>query len=177
MIHIEVESKLRVDDISLTREKIRKLARFIGIENKVDDYYALDSKERPKKSVRVRRKGRKVEINIKKWIDYKNGIYAKKEIEFEVSDTNAFFELMKDFGFKKWLRKEKRTELYKNGNASIELNHVKNIGWFIEIEILCSKKDVEKAREKISSLRKELGLDRKVEKRGYTEMLLEKRRS
>jgi len=34
---------------------------------------------------------------------------------------------------RKWLRKEKRCEIYTiKKNFHIELNHVKNLGWFVE---------------------------------------------
>ena len=51
-----------------------------------DDYYSLEKRKYPKKSLRVRDKGKRREVNFKQWRSYKNGVWAKKEVEFEVSD-------------------------------------------------------------------------------------------
>src|SRR6185436_6256700 len=97
----------------------------------------------PEKSLRVRDMGSIREVNFKKRNSLTNGIYAKKEVQFQISDVKGFFELIKDFGFRKWLHKEKTTELYKtNHGVHIELNHVKKLGWFLELEVLCPPKEV-----------------------------------
>jgi len=179
MSWIEVESKIKVQDVKHAREQIRKIAKFVGRMNKVDDYYSLERRKYPKRSLRVRYKGRKREINFKQRISYKNGIWAKKEVEFQVSDLNNFFDLLDDFGFRKWMKKEKKTELYKTKDGvMIELDYVKRMGWFIEIEILCKEnwKEIAKARNRISKVRKELGVEKKyIIKRGYTKALWELR--
>jgi len=134
----EVESKIRVSNVNEARKRIKKIAKFIGKEKKVDDYYSLHHGVYPKKSLRVRDKGKKREVNFKQRHSYSNGVWAKKEVEFEVSDLRGFFDLLADFGFKKWMRKEKLTELYRTKNGiNIELNFVKRLGWYIEIEVLC----------------------------------------
>ena len=163
---VEVESKIKIKNFDEARKKIRKIAKFIKLEKKIDDYYSLRYNKYPKKSLRVRDKGKKREVNFKQRLNYKNGIWAKKEVEFEVSDLKGFYELLEDFGFKKWLRKEKITELYRtNDEVSIELNYVKNLGWFIEIE---------NARRKIAKVRNLLGMKRnEIEKKGYTRALWE----
>ncbi|MCH7568104.1 MAG: class IV adenylate cyclase [Nanoarchaeota archaeon] len=178
MSWIEVESKIRVHDVNQARKRIREIAKFVKIENKVDDYYSLKHDVYPKRSLRIRRKGKKVEVNFKQWLSYVNGVHAKREVEFEVSDLKGFFDLLDDFGFKKWLSKEKRTELYKTRDGTkIELNHVKGLGWFIEIEILCQPKNIASARKRIMNIRRKLALPRKdiprkdIKKIGYTKDL------
>ena len=177
---IEVESKVRVNDVSEIRRKIKKISAFIRVEKKIDDYYSLEHNGYPKKSLRVRNKGKKREVNFKQRLNYKNGIWAKREVEFTVSDLKGFFELLNDFGFKKWLRKEKITELYRTKNGvNIELNYVKNLGYFMEIEVMCKEtgRDVEIARKKIEKIRKLLRINRRdIEKKGYTRALWEMRK-
>ena len=153
--------------------KIKEIAKFVRKEKKVDDYYALNACRYPKKSLRVRRSGEDVVVNFKGWINYKNGIHAKKEVEFKVSDLKGFFYLLKDFGFKKWLRKEKITELYKTKDGvSIELSYVKKLGWFVEIEIICAKSKIVPARRRIAELRNIIGFKKvDIEKSGYTKDL------
>lgn len=181
MSWIEVESKLKVKDVTETRKKIKKIAKFVKREKKVDEYYALNYSGRyPKKSLRVRNKGKICEVNFKSPISYIHGVHAKREVEFRVSDLKGFFDLLNEFGFKKWLKKEKLTELYLTENGvHIELNEVKGLGWFIELEVLCKEKNVKKARSKISFVRKKLGYSDKgyVEKKGYTKELWEKKKN
>ena len=56
----------------------------------------------------------------------------------------------------------------------IELNHVKKLGWFLEIEVLCKLNDVSSARKKVVSVRDKLGFTEKdSEPRGYTKQLWE----
>jgi len=61
--------------------------------------------------------------------------------------------------------------------VNLELNYVKRLGWFIEIEILCQPKDIKKARKKIIEVRDKLELNKKyIEKKGYTKALWDLKR-
>jgi predicted adenylyl cyclase CyaB len=175
---LEVESKIKVSNVKDMRKKIKKIAKYIKTERKIDNYYSLKSGVYPKKSLRVRSKGSKVEVNFKKWGPYNKGIHTKEESEFEVSDLKNFFGLLNDFGFKRWISKEKTTELYKTRDGiNLELNHVKKLGWYLEIEALCHKSGVSKAKKNILNIRKKLEIDNKdIEKRGYTKQLWSLRR-
>jgi predicted adenylyl cyclase CyaB len=175
MSWIEVETKIPIknSDLNTVKKKIKQIAKFVKKETKKDDYYTLEYFQYPEKSLRVRDKGKIREVNFKKRISYKDGIYAKKEVQFEISDTKGFFDLINDFGFRRWLHKEKTTELYKSKNGvNIEFNHVKKLGWFLELEILCQPREVESARKKIDWIRTQLGYSSKdSESKGYTKQL------
>jgi adenylate cyclase, class 2 len=175
MSWFEVETKVGVkdSDVKEVKERIKQIASYVKTEHKKDDYYSLEYFSYPEKSLRVRDKGTKREVNFKQWKNYSRGVHVKKEVQFKVSDLEGFFELIKDFGFKKWIGKEKKTSLFRTKQGvNIELNHVKKLGWFLEIEYICREKDIEKARKKVIETRKRLGFDlRNVEKRGYTKML------
>ena len=173
MSWIEVETKVPVKSAADARKRIKKIARFAGKENKKDDYYSLEYFNYPEKSLRVRDKGRVREVNFKRRKSFAGGVYAKTEVQFQISDIDGFFELIKDFGFRKWLHKEKTTELYKTRNGvNIELNYVKRLGWFLEIEVLCRPNQVETARRKVIAVRSALGFSEgDVEPRGYTKQL------
>jgi len=175
MSWIEVESKIPLKDIEVSsiREKIKKIAKFVGKEKKKDDYYSLEYFNYPEKSLRVRDKGKIKEVNFKTRHSYISGVHAKKEVQFEISDTAGFFELIENFGFRKWLHKEKITDLYKTKfGVNIELNNVKNLGWFLEIECLSKPAEVSLARKKVIAVRSALGFTEKnAEKRGYTKQI------
>ncbi len=175
MSWIEVETKIpfKEKDLSSVRDRIKKIARFVKKQTKKDDYYTLEYFQYPEKSLRVRDMGKIREVNFKKRISFVNGIHAKKEVQFQISDIKGFFDLIQDFGFRKWLHKEKTTELYRTkSGVNIELNHVNKLGWFLELEVLCSNKDINNARKKIKEAREALGFSEKdSEVRGYTKQL------
>lgn len=175
MSWIEVETKIpfKEKDLDSVKERIRKIAKFVKKQDKKDDYYTLEYFQYPEKSLRVRDMGKIREVNFKKRISLVNGIHAKKEVQFQISDIKGFFDLINDFGFRKWLHKEKTTELYKTRNGvNIELNYVKKLGWFLELEVLCSPKEINSARKKIIEVREGLGFTEKdCESRGYTKQL------
>lgn len=177
MSWIEVESKipLKDKDVKSVRTGIKKIARFVKRETKKDDYYSLEYFNYPEKSLRVRDKGKVKEVNFKKRHSYLNGVHAKNEVQFEISDTKNFINLIEDFGFRKWLHKEKSTELYKTSSGvSIELNKVKGLGYFLELEVLCPLNSIASARKKVIAVRSLLGFSEKdSEQRGYTKQLWE----
>jgi len=177
---IEVEAKIQMQNPSKYREKIKHLANLKFKEKKIDDYYTLESlKGYPQKSLRIRKHEKFYEINFKQRISYINGIHAKNEEEFRVTNLPHFLDLIKDFGFKQWLRKEKMSEIYEIRKIfHIEINYVKHLGWFLEIERLCySKKQVANARQNILQIIKKLNIDKKdIVKEGYTKMLWDKKK-
>ncbi len=177
---IEVEAKVAVGDPYLIRKRAGTVARYVTREKKIDDYYTLESLEHyPKKSLRIRKVNGFYKVNFKQSMGYKRGVHAKKEIEFKISDINDFLKLIADFGFRKWLRKEKESEVYKiRKNFHIELNNVKGLGWFVEVEYLAGPNEVEKARKEVAKFMRMLGFSEKeCIKSGYTKSLWDKMRA
>lgn len=175
---IEVETKIKISNPNLIREKARKLGKFIGNQKKIDDYYTLEPLYRfPKKSLRIRKINNQFQVNFKRRLSFKKGVHAKKEIEITFTDISNFLALIADFGFRKWLRKEKETELYEvEKNLHIELNFVKDLGWFVEVECISDIHNIINAREKVTKLIDELGFSEKDSiKEGYTKMLWDKK--
>ena len=171
---IEVEAKIKVSNPELFRKGIKKLAKFIGKENKIDSYYTLENaRNYPGKSLRIRKRKGIYEINFKQRLSYIKGIHAKNEHEFTVKDITPFLDLIKEFGFKQWLIKEKISEVYKiNNNFHIEINFVKHLGWFIEIEYLTDNKGISHARDKVLDVINKLGINSNdIVKEGYTRLL------
>ena len=175
---IEVETKAKITNPEKLRILAQKIGRYKGKERKIDDYYSLENLENyPKKSLRIRKKGNVYEVNFKQRISFDNRVYAKKETEFKITSINDFIRLIHDFGFKKWLTKEKYTEIYEiKKNFHIEINHLKRLGWFVEVEYLCTAKDIALARKEVIKAMKNLGLKEKdFIKEGYTKLLWDKK--
>ena len=178
---IEVEAKIKISNPDYFRNKIKKFARFAGKKRKIDSYYTLgEADSYPKRSLRIRRLDGHYEVNIKKRISYIKGVHAKREIELRSIEKNslpAFLDILKDFGFKKWLVKEKESEIYRiKENFNVEINNVRKLGWFIEVEKLSDAKGIERARMEVVNFIKQLGVSEKnIIKDGYTKMLWDKR--
>jgi adenylate cyclase, class 2 len=177
---IEVEAKVKIKNPRKFIKTISKLAKFQGKIKKVDNYYTLENRKTyPKKSLRVRKYGDHYKVNFKRSFPYESNVHAKNELEFNVSDISNFLELISDFGFKPWLKKEKVTHLYNvKPNFNIEVNYVKKIGWFLEFEYLVSKKrHIKKARAEILRIMSIFDFKSKdIIKSGYTRLLWNKRK-
>jgi len=177
---IEVEAKVSIGDPNKFRKLVKKLGKFKGRTKKIDDYYALGKlKEYKKRTLRIRKTGNHYEVNIKNKISYVKGVHAKREVELKSTSKGslpAFVEIIKDLGFKRWLRKEKTTELYEiKKNFIIEINNVKGLGWFIEVEYLSDLKGIKKARDRVVKIINKLGVSEKeIIKDGYTKMMWNK---
>lgn len=170
----EVELKARVKNPNIIRQRIKKIARFVKKVKKVDHYYTLEKNGYPTKSLRIRNQGRFHLVNFKKRVSYLQGIYTKKEVEFNLEDIQGFLAVLKEFGFRLWIIKHKESEVYKYKSASIELNNLRRLGWFVEVEILTTN-NVSEARKNILTIFKLLGINKNdIEKKGYTRLLWEK---
>lgn len=185
MVWLEVETKVKLDEreVENLREKIKKIANFVKSGTKGDDYFAIRRNGYPKKAFRIRAMKDEFEVNFKKWLKkyWTEDIVVKQEFEFklkgkeEVEDLLALF---RDLGFVEWVKKIKKNETYaykKDKRASIEINNVKHLGSFIEIEYLCQPHELNKARKKIREILKILEINpKKIDNTGYTRMLWDK---
>ena len=72
MVLLEVETKVRIDNVNALRKKIQKIATFKKKESRSDDYFAIRRKFRksayPKKAFRIRDNGKEFVVNFKKWL-------------------------------------------------------------------------------------------------------------
>jgi len=180
---LEVETKVKIENVSKLRNKIKKIAKFEKKESRGDDYFALQKKGYPKKSFRIRDDGKKVIVNFKKHLKklWKQGVVVKREFEFELTDMTHignFLALLEDFGFKEWVKKRKTTESYlykEDKRVIIEINKVQHLGYYMEIEYKAKLSEVEKARKKILQVLQKLEIDKsQIDNIGYTKKLYNK---
>lgn len=183
MVWLEVETKVKLLDSEVKdiREKIKRIAVFEKEGTKADDYFAIQNKlDYPKKAFRIRATKNKFEVNFKRWLTnlWTKDIVVKQEFEFELEGKDQvedLLELFRDLGFKEWVKKIKKNETYqykKDKRASIEINNVKHLGYFLEIEYLCQPNELKKARNKIREVLKTLGIrPEQIDNTGYTKML------
>jgi len=178
----EVESKIKINDYRKVREVVRKIASFKSKETKKDEYFALHDEGYPRKSFRIRDNGQNYVVNFKKKMDNLSDkeIVVKEEYEFAIKsrdEVSNFLSLCKDLGFKEWVGKNKKSESYsykKNRKVTIELNDVAKLGRWMEIEYLCPKNEIKKAKKIINdvlSIIYESGGLGQIDNTGYTKML------
>ncbi|MBB6042705.1 class IV adenylate cyclase [Borreliella yangtzensis] len=167
----EVESKAFIPQKELKR--IIKLAnkkfKFIKEEIKTDIYYS-----NLKKIIRIRKLNtlEKIVTFKKKIIDNNNTIEINKEVEFKIDNINNFLILMKELKFKKLYKKIKKSLIYHINNLNVEINEIKNLGFFLEIEkIVTNQNDIDLAKREIASIINQLGLKENLETRSYFELL------
>jgi len=190
MSWFEVESKSRITNYLILKSKIKQLGVFVKKTVKNDDYYALFPNNKvsnyPLKAFRVRydKSDGSYTINFKKLLKKVSSkeVVVKEEYEFIISDKhglNNFFSLIKDLGFSKWITKTKTSEVYEHRKfrgVHLELNRVKGLGDFLEVELLVNKKsEILGAKRKVLSVLKELGVIDDVNNTGYTKMLYSKK--
>lgn len=184
MVWLEIETKIKIDDSEVPkfRKRIKEIAKFEKKGKKEDDYFAIQKSPMyyPKKAFRIRAMKDNFEVNFKKHLKnhWTKDVVVKQEFEFslkgkeQVQDLLALF---KDLGFTEWVKKIKWNETYKwkkDKNVAIELNRVKYLGYFIEIEYLAKKADIERARNKLRKVMEELGIKpEQIDNTGYTKML------
>lgn len=185
MVLLEVETKVKIenDKVSALRAKIRKIAKFKKKESRTDDYFAIPLKQvgiirkYPKKAFRIRKAGGEYVVNFKKWLRkyWSDGIVVKEEYEFQTKYPKQFLVLMDDLGFEQWVKKFKTTEKYvykKDPRVIIEINFVKHLGYFMEMEFIAHPSQMKMAKSKLKNVLKELEIkDSQVCNEGYTKML------
>ncbi len=176
MSWMEVEAKVRVDNIKEVERKIKKIAKFIKKHKIEDTYYTFKTVNGyPEERFRIRKTDGKYVINFKRRKDLPFDIQAKEEFEFQIRDKKVFEEFLKEFNFKQFVHKIKESKIYRYKDINIEVNNVKHLGYFLEIEILCPKNKVREAKQKINRVLKLLKIKpSQIERRGYTRMLYNK---
>jgi adenylate cyclase class 2 len=172
---LEIEVKSWIDD----PEEIRKILdeRFtpLGEYSKYDTYFRFPREER---YFRLRTQEEKLIVTLKQKSVH-DGVEENEETEFTVSDREKFEKFVRDLGCTEYIEKIKTSRVYRDGDLTIELSHVRDLGWFVEIEKLAvesiSREERKEIRERLLELLDDLGLGReRIEGRYYIEMLEEK---
>lgn len=110
--------------------------------------------------------------------DIVDGMETNREVEFTVSDEEAFAELAHRVGCRVFVRKQKRGTLYSCDGLGVELSEVAGLGTFLEVEKVVEDDDPEAVSTAQSGIRaffSKLGVpSEKIESRPYNDILLER---
>ena len=193
----EIEIKAHVKNSNICKKKLSAIAGEETAFSKDDTYWFAPAVLHYFSGPRVRQetKGK----NIKTLVTWKNkekraGLEVNDEHELEISSEKEFEELLVLLGLKKQITKHKEGwAWYYNGitielckvsgsvkrntkkSSSLKQNQVKNLGWFLELEIIAgddSDVTVSSAKNKLFVLLEKAGIEKEsIESRYYAEML------
>jgi len=181
---IEVEQKFRVVDVAELESRLRALgADHRGTAEQADRYFAHPSRDfaQTDEAFRLRRIG---EFNFITYKGPKLDATTKTRREVEVGLANGqtaasdAAELFLALGFSTVaevckLRRD-YSVTWQGQPIGVSLDEVVELGDFVELEIVTSPDDADRARKSLASLAAKLDL-RNSERRSYLELLLEAR--
>lgn len=173
----EIEAKVHISkaDFKRLKDEILKIAKYKKQIKNVDCYFGNIDKQF---FLRTREQDNKSFIHLKTKKREK-GIEMNQEIELPVISSSKIHVLFKKIGIPLTARKEKVSDYYQYKDMVIELNFVKGLGYFLEIEtIVQSKSQIPKAKKALRELFSQLGFKPSdFERKYYLELLAEKRKN
>lgn len=126
----------------------------------------------PHLTLRLRQTNKKSQFQVK-YRSVKQGIEVNREWEWGLKRPLVFKKLLKKAGLKPYIRKVKKTDLFVWKKMNIELNWVKGLGYFLEIEKLVkNEKSSPKAIQDVKEIFKALGFSKRpLEEKPYLQLL------
>ncbi len=184
--NFEVELKAGIRNPGEVEKRIKKIAKHVETYTTEDTYFTYASRKGYQdERFRLRLMKGKAVVTAKERKSAR-GVEANLEYEFEVDNAQAFRDFLRLFGFRVLIEKTKRVKKFryvssgkkkKDWRVSIELNHVRGLGHFVEIEALVRDAgDVSEARLLILEILDRLGIPRsRIELTPYTRMLYDRK--
>lgn len=167
----EIEIKLKVDDNEYTRilNLIKRCSVNKANVNQIDTYYNLTNRDFNQEWLRIRNENGKYIFNYKKKID--NSHYEKYDVL--IDNVNNLNKILTALGIEKigTINKNRVSYLYKD-NYEFSFDTVKDIGMFIEIELINKSEDFEKDLCNLLNIMEDLKIDlNMVERKKYIDYI------
>ena len=168
MFEIEAKVRLSKSDYKRLKKEIPKIAKFKRRVINNDCYFPYNKNF----ALRIREQNQKPILHLKKK-KIEKGTEMNQEIEFNLTSASKMKSFLKKIRIDLPLRKDKEGEIYQKGNFQIELNLVKRLGYFLEIEtIIKTKTAIPKAKRALREIFSKLGFSPKdFERKYYLELL------
>lgn len=176
---VEIEMKARVADPRTVREKLSGIFIYEGDVEKDDEYWSAPTLSAAIPAAgfryRIRREGRGTTVTFKDKT-YSDGMEINSEVEFGISDEDAFRSFMARLSAQPLYRKKKKGSQWRGKDGLLaELVEVEGLGFFLEIEQVVDdarKADLVLIKEKIGRVMEKCGLSRSdIECRPYSQLL------
>ncbi|MFA6189902.1 MAG: class IV adenylate cyclase [Candidatus Staskawiczbacteria bacterium] len=182
-MNIEVEIKIKIDNLDEIKQKLSKIGKLVKSINQIDEYYVpahrdfFARKPYTNEWLRIRNNSDKVIFEYDRSINQaEDGSqeYAE-EYETEVSHSENLKKILEFLDFKKSVTVDKKREYWMCGDIEVALDEVKDLGFFIEAEAKGDFKDALEARIACAKFLEDLGI-KDVEKNqinlGYPNLIL-----
>ena len=171
---LEIELKVRVPDLMPIRERLRDLhADKTGQTHEHDVYFNAPDRDfaSTDEALRVRYSDGTVIVTYKgariPGFEFK----AREEFNVTVGNGEQFEGILKRLGFRETAVVDKMREYFRYGEASIALDDVSSLGFFVEIE-LTGKETGPEATRIINSIAEKIGVRGEHILSSYLELLL-----
>lgn len=168
MFEVEAKVKVTLSDYRRLSAHLKKVAGE-GRESVKNDTYFADTKA---VHMRTRVTGKKTVFTIKQKA-LQGSVEANCEMEWEIKDPAKWKKLLSKLGILPFIRKSKSSLTYRYKNFTLELNHIRELGYYLEIEkIVEDPKEVKTAKKELVAMFKELGYNQnQFEGRYYLDLL------
>ncbi len=180
-MNVEVEIKVRIDNFKDVKKKLPEFGKLIKSIRQIDEYYTPCHRDfyahlpHAVEWLRIRINPDKVIFEYDKSFDRDDGNqdYAD-EYETEVSHPDELRKILGFLDFKKVIIVDKQREYWDCGNFEVCLDHVKDLGYFIEVEAKGDFENTAVAREECIKFLNKLGIQYKGNeiRTGYPVLLL-----
>jgi adenylate cyclase class 2 len=181
-MHLEVEQKYRIDSHDAIRCHLARLGARAGAPViQIDTYYGHPQRDfaTTDEALRIRRVGQS------NWLTYKGpkldqATKTRQEIDLVIAGGEHGAadgtELLLALGFSRVAEVRKRRQSFQlmRGAWTVEvlLDEIRDLGQFVELEILADESEREAACQQLAQVADELGLSQ-VERASYLELLLQ----
>jgi predicted adenylyl cyclase CyaB len=181
----EIERKAWLRDPDGARDRLAHMGRACGETRKDDRYYLLEPKapgciDMIRDPIfRIRTEGDRCLLTAKKR-SFRGKTEINEEVEIPAGTPEETIRLFEDcLGLRPFVRKHKHTQLFEVNGLDVEINFVKSLGWFLEVEATADGLDPEEENRIMNSIDEvfdALGIrEEDLEPRYYIEMLLRER--
>lgn len=174
----EVELKIRLRNEQLFLKRLEELKIVLSKPVLQNDVIFLrkgmnfDDLFRGEPVIRIREEQEKTRVTIKKYI---SGIMDREELEFDITEPDSFHKFLNLLDFIPVVKVEKTRRKGRYKEVTVTLDHVMELGNFIELEILSTDEAVEADKEKLKEIVEKLGVDMiDLVKTPYDQMIFEK---
>ena len=169
---IEMEIKAYLNDETLTNF-LELAPKFLSSSTQSDVYYNAPNRDFKKtdEALRIRVSNGHAEVTYKgPKIDAETK--AREEINVKIDDYQKFNTILQILNFKRIKSVDKIRQQYAWEGLSVMVDEVKDLGRFLEVEVLVES-NFEAAKERVFSLLNKIGLDKeKLTRESYLELLL-----
>ncbi len=183
-MNIEVEIKVKVNDLEEIKNKVSAIGNLIKSIKQVDEYYIpchrdfFAQKPHPTEWLRIRTNPDKsifeYDLSVNKNTDGEQE--CAEEYETEISNPEELRKILNFLDFKKIITVEKQREYWVCGNIEVALDNVKNLGYFVEAEARGDFKSNAEAKTACIKFLEGLGIKdvgRNQINKGYPVLILE----